>query len=213
MSVVVLLPVLGRPHRVSPVLKSIRNATRPPRRALFLCDPGDVPTQDAIARAGGEMLSPGGSYAHKINVGVRATTEPLIFLGADDLHFHPGWLDTATLRMVGGVGVVGTNDLGNQRVVAGEHATHSLIARWYAELGTIDEPEQLLHEGYHHNFVDDELIGTAKARGAWAFAHDSIVEHLHPLWGKADDDEVYRQGRERFRSDQRRHHRRRALWT
>ena len=36
-------------------------------------------------------------------------------------------------------GVVGTNDLSSKRVMAGTHATHALITREYAELGTIDD--------------------------------------------------------------------------
>ena len=33
-----------------------------------------------------------GDYAAKINEGYRRSTEPLIFLGAIDIRFTPGWL-------------------------------------------------------------------------------------------------------------------------
>lgn len=214
MIVSILVPVLGRPHRVRPLVESIRAATPQPHEILFLADPGDRPTQDAVALVGGcRLLSPGGSYAHKINAGVRATDTPFVLLAADDLVFHPGWLDAAIALMSDQVGVVGTQDLGNRRVIAGEHATHSLVARWYAQLGSIDDPTVLLHEGYGHNFVDDELVATAKKRGAWAFAHDSVVEHHHPNWGKAQPDEIYAKGQAMFRRDRRTHFRRRRLWT
>jgi hypothetical protein len=29
----------------------------------------------------------------------------------------------------------------------------------------------------------------------------SIVEHLHPYWNKADDDDIYRKGRETMDAD------------
>jgi hypothetical protein len=135
---------------------------------------------------------PVGDYARKINAGCRATTEELLFLGADDLHFHPGWLEAAAAKLAPGIGVVGTNDLGSPRVVAGEHATHSLVTRAYADQhGAIDRPGEILHEGYPHEYVDDELVGTAKHRCAWAMALDSHVEHLHPDHDKAPWDELY----------------------
>jgi glycosyltransferase involved in cell wall biosynthesis len=211
--VAILVPVLNRPQNVAPLLASIEAATPFEYRVLFICDPDDRAEQDAIAQAGGSMISPGGNYATKINTGIQATTEPLIFTGADDLAFHPGWLQQAAPLMSDTVGVVGTNDLCNGRVIAGEHSTHSLVARWYAELGTIDEPGKLLHEGYLHEFVDDELVETAKHREAYAHAHLAIVEHLHPQVGKAPMDDLYAAQRIRMRHGRKTYYRRRPLWT
>lgn len=80
--------------------------------------------------------------------------------------------------------------------MCGNHSTHTLFRRDYVEnFGTIDEPGKVLHEGYGHCFCDDEAIATAQARGVYAHAFDSIVEHLHPLVKKAPDDETYKLGR------------------
>lgn len=207
-----LVPVLDRPHRVQPLLESIDLATPEPFRVLFLCDPDDQAEQAAVRTVGADMLICGGSYARKINAGVKATDEPLIFLGADDLHFHPGWLTAAAARVAGRISVVGTQDLGNRRVRRGQHATHSLVTRAYTHLGTIDEPGCLLHEGYHHNFVDDEFVGTAKARRVWAFEHRSVVEHLHPNWTGAESDATYDRGQRSFELDRRHFRERRHLW-
>ena len=71
-----------------------------------------------------------------------------------------------------------------------------------------------MHEGYRHNFCDTEMVETAKARGAWRFAADSIVEHVHPNWHtEIETDETYRLGRSGFIRDQTLYHRRRRLWT
>lgn len=199
---VILIPVLGRPARVAQLVASIKAATPEPHRVLFIADPDDTPTLEAIAAAGAEVITPGGSYARKINAGIAATSEPLIFLAADDLTFHPGWLTAAAAKLTDRIGVVGTNDLANPRVISGQHATHSLVARWYADLGHHDGPG-LLHEGYRHNFVDDELVATARARGAWAVAADAHVEHHHPCWGTAEVDATYERGRQHFRLDRR----------
>lgn len=216
MKVVVIVPMLGRAHRVTPLLQSIRETSD--ARVVFVCSPDDTKVHDAIDAEGSERIEVDGpnpgDYARKINAGYRHTTEPLLFLGADDLLFHPGWLEASTAQLVDGIGVVGTNDLGSPRVCRGEHATHSLVTRTYADqFGTIDEPGTVLHEGYPHEFVDDELVGTAKHRGAWAFAKDSHVEHLHPSWGKAPMDELYAQQKARMTIGRQIYARRRHLWT
>lgn len=213
MRLVVLVPVLGRPHRVAPLVASIAHATPERHRVLFIADPTDTDTIQAVQASGAGLLIHGGSWARKINAGVRATTEPLIFLGADDLEFHPGWLEAAAARLEGGVRVVGVNDLGHRRVRGGKHATHFLVARDYVERGSIDDPGRLIHEGYAHNFCDDEFVATAKRRGVIAFATDAVVEHLHPDFDRAPDDDTYRLGRSRMDADRRLYRRRRALWA
>jgi glycosyltransferase involved in cell wall biosynthesis len=198
----ILVPVLGRPHRVRPLLNSIAEATAADHRVLFLTDP-----KDALEH---ELWAVGGNYASKINAGVRVTDEPFVFLAADDLNFHPGWFENAKALLDGPVGVVGVNDLIDRNR---DHATHFLMARWYAQLPTIDQEPGPVQEAYTHWFCDDELIATARNRGAYAYAEDSHVEHLHPMVGKADDDDTYRQGRQGWRLDRRLFNERQALWT
>ncbi len=214
---VVLVPMLGRAHRVAPLLASL-HAASPGVRVLFCCTFGDVDVHAAVDAVGAERLdvprSPVGDYARKINAGYRATKEPLLFTGACDLKFHPGWLDAAKAHLADGIGVVGTNDLGNPRVLAGEHATHSLITRDYADRhGTIDGPGQVLAECYPHEYVDDELIGTAQMRHAFAMAMDSVVEHEHPDWGKAPFDSLYLGQNRRMALGRRVYNRRRWRWA
>lgn len=216
MSVAILVPLLRRPHRVAPLVESIEAATPEEHRTLFLCTTTDQAVIDAVDAVHGERLLVDympGDYARKINAGYRATTEPLMFLAADDLRFHAGWLQAATAALTGQVGVVGTNDLCSKRVMRGEHSTHSLVTRAYVdEFGTIDEPGKVLHEGYPHEFVDDELVQTAISRGAFVSARDSVVEHLHPMVGKAPMDDLYAQQAARMKSGRRLYQRRVRLW-
>lgn len=222
--VAIVVPVLRRPHRVAPLVESIEAATPEPHEIAFVATGGDTPEIDAILEAAAELrsivlhvLPPNrvGDYARKINHAARVSSTPFLFLGADDLDFRPGWLAAALELMEDPtIFVVGTADLSpTDRARAGEHSTHCLIRRSYVdEFGTIDEPGKLLHEGYAHEYVDDELVGTAKARGAWAFAERSIVEHLHPNWGKAPTDPLYRQQRRRMEASRPLFLRRRGLW-
>jgi glycosyltransferase involved in cell wall biosynthesis len=209
--VVIIVPVLRRPQNVRRVLASVRE-TAPKARVLFVADPDDEAEHQAIRDARAEMLIVQGNYAKKINCAVHQTTEALIFQGADDLRFHPGWLEAAKSRFTRGIGVVGTNDLCSKRVMAGLHSTHSLITREYAQLGTIDDPTRLLHEGYRHEFVDDEFVQTAIFRNAFAHSPDSIVEHLHPWVGKAPMDELYAKAGRRLLVGRLRYLWRRRLW-
>jgi glycosyltransferase involved in cell wall biosynthesis len=210
---VILVPVLRRPHRVRPLLRSIRRTTPRPYRVLFIADPGDEAEQDAVRDAGGELLIVAGNYARKINAGIDASCERLILTGADDVQFHRGWLEAAVAHLRGTVMVVGTNDLCNPLTMRGEHATHFLVDRRYVKQGTIDEPGKLMHEGYPHEYVDNELVATAKARGVWAWAQDSIVEHLHPNVGKAPIDDLYAASRQRMRAGRAIFNSRRHLWA
>lgn len=226
-STLIIIPVLGRPHRARLVFDSIEDTTPEPHRVLFVANESDTDEIDAVrAIPGAELMvmegrhrpvdweRQPGDWAKKINRAYRESTEPLLFLAADDLLFHAGWLKAAQAKLRKGIGVVGTNDLGSPRVIAGLHATHVLVTREYAtKFGTVDGPGQVLVECYPHEFVDDELVGTAKMRQAWAFAFDSHVEHLHPSWGKASrNDPIYRLQRDRMKVGRFIYEQRKAKW-
>ncbi len=218
--VVVVVPVLNRPERVGPLADSFdASLVKVKARLLFVACSEDRGEVEALWAAGvdtlvieGQRLP--GDYARKINEGAAFTREPWLFLGADDLRFHRGWAEAAlTVARETGKRVVGTADLGNPSVLRGRHSTHSLVARSYIEeRGTIDQPGIVLHEGYDHQYVDNEFVETAKARDEWAFAGESVVEHLHPHWGKGEHDSTYALAVAQSRLDHRRFVRRRNLW-
>lgn len=218
-SVAVLVPVLGRPHRADPVARSIRES-EPRATPLFLCSPEDDAEIAECRRVAWTLVmkweAGHGDYARKMNFGylhARNLGFEWVFLGADDLVFHPGWFD-ACLRAhdSGDFCVVGTNDLGNTRVVRGHHSTHTLVHTDYLDCGTADEDGLILHEGYGHQFVDDEFIQTAMGRHTYVHARDAQVEHLHPNWGKGGDDATYRKGAASFEADRLLYEDRQPLW-
>lgn len=223
--IVILVPVLGRPQNVAPLLESIRAAGD--HRTLFIVSPHDREEREAITREGGLYVDAPfevgpGDYARKINYAAHGLKDHVwewdwILTGADDLRFHPGWAEAA-LRVAHEefrAAVIGTNDLANPRVMKGKHATHSLVSRHYIEAyGTVDEPGKVLHEGYPHEFVDDELVETAKWRGMWAFARDSHVEHMHPHFRpEIPTDDLYDQFDERMMRGRRIFRQRQRLWS
>jgi len=187
--VAILVPVLDRPHRIAPLLENIAQATDLPYRVIFAAS--DQPTIDELDRLGAEYLvdegGDEGSYPKRINRLFAATTEPYVLLAADDLSFRPGWLQAALRAMEQVNGVVGINDLFNMAGV------HFFVSRDYINTlgGCIDEPGVVLHEGYRHCYCDDEFRHTAKARKRWIFAHDAVIEHLHPGADKSASDATY----------------------
>lgn len=199
-AVAILVPVLNRPHQIERMMVDVEESLESPYRLLFVADAADGYELRALRRLQADHIvvpRPRRSYACKINDGVRATDERLIFMAADDVHFHPGWLEAAweLIRTRPDVEVVGTNDGGvNPRVAAGDASVHTLLTRTYALRGTIDNPGVVLHEGYPHEYVDDEFVGTARFRGAYAHAHASVVEHLHPYTKLVPVDNTYRRG-------------------
>ena len=197
-------------------MANIREVT-PHAAVCFICSPGDEAEIEAIAAIDDERTmyvvvhwEPGqGDFAKKHNqtyaqaVGSDGTDGLLLFplfqpgwefycVGADDLTFHPGWYDTClAAHERTGACVIGTKDLGNQRTMNGWHSTHFLVHRDYLECGTVDEKGKLFHEGYSHEFCDDECIATARMRRTYS-PSQAIVEHNHPDWGKAAWDDTYR---------------------
>ena len=195
--VAVIVPVMKRPGNAAPFMRSLRASTGL-ATVYAIADSDDTETIAAWENAGATVvIGDAVTFAKKVNLGYRKTGEPWLFLTGDDVKFHPGWLDHAQhVANILEAFVVGTNDLGNPRVMAGEHATHLLVKRSYVdEVGASwDGPGVVAHEAYRHWFVDDELVTAAKQRGVWQMALGSIVEHLNPLWGKAENDEVYELG-------------------
>jgi hypothetical protein len=210
MGIDVLVPVLGRPQNVAPLLESLA-VTRVEHRVFFICSPGDSEQIAACEVSGHPTLivnwTPNrGDYAKKINWGFEQTDAEWVFQGADDLRFYPDW-DVAALRCARQreKQVIGTNDMHNPQVKRGIHATHFLIARSYIEEqgGTFDDSGAIFCEKYDHQYVDLEFCETARRRGAWFYCRNSVVEHLHPHWGLAEQDETYKKAMRRTGQDRR----------
>jgi hypothetical protein len=203
----VIVPVLNRPQNVEPLMTSLRASTGL-ARAAFVCEGDDTEEIDAVIANGGHvMVDPGAhTFAEKVNYAYRSIDKPApwLLLVGDDVRFRPGWLDHAQdVARRYKANVVGTNDLANPRVVAGQHATHPMIRRSYVdEVGASwDGPGVVCHEGYRHWYVDDEIVTAARQRGTFQAALGSEVEHLHPIVGKAEPDEVYAAGDKSAKAD------------
>jgi hypothetical protein len=205
----VIVPVLNRPQNAATFMRTLRASTGL-ATVYAICEDGDLLTKEAWRNAGAQVIvqdvNRPGTFACKANDGFAATTEPFVFLVGDDVEFRAGWLDHAQfVARQQQAAVVGTNDQTNPRVMIGDHATHMLVDRQYVleQGGSWDGPGVLCHEGYKHWFVDDELVTAAKQRDLFAAALGSVVQHNHPIAGRAQLDDTYRKGSASMEEDQR----------
>lgn len=110
-------------------------------------------------------------------------------LGADDLVFHPGWLEMA-LRVVEltGAQVVGFDDGGHTCIE--QYAPHYMCSRWWAE-----ETQEgfFVPPVYKSWWFDREVCERAREMGLYTAATGAVLEHKHPDWKTAPMDETYRQ--------------------
>jgi hypothetical protein len=204
----VLVPVLGRPQNVVPLVESIVATTSVDFSIIFICTTGDRAQIDACKETGARILTIKGGrseYPRKMNTAFRKTDREFCLLGADDLEFEDEWdLKALACAQTTNAGVIGTNDCFNPYVMEGKFSTHPLVRRRYVEThgAALDGPGILCHEGYDHNYTDLELSELAQKRGEWAFCPESRVCHRHPGMLSKERDETYKKGFRQFKRDQ-----------
>jgi hypothetical protein len=215
-SIAVIVPVYRRPHRVQPLLESF-HATNPDAHILFVASPEDreeLKALDGIPHLVMPDRRRSGDWARKVNHGYRSTDDEWILACGDDVNFGRRWDHYLMLwHERTGKRVIGTSDMNPRADAKGIYSPHPCIHRSYAdELGSIDRPGEIMHEGYDHNYPDRELAATAIARGEWAFCKRAVLEHLHPAFSKTPPDATYRLGMRQFGRDGRLFRERSKRW-
>jgi hypothetical protein len=204
--IAVIVPAMRRPQNVAPLMRSLEASTDR-ATAYFVCDHGDTDQIKAVLDTDAQFVinwSSSTTFATKCNLGYRETEEPWLLFVGDDVHFHPGWVEAALAAGEYGA-FVSTNDMGNPRVMAGRHATHPMVARWWLDQhgATWDGPGAVCHQGYRHWYVDNEWTAVALNAGQFVYAEDAKIEHMHPVWDKGDSDEIYTLGQASAHADSR----------
>lgn len=177
----ILVPTLDRPHRVMTVMENIHEVTPKPHRILWCASDEE---SIRLLRVAGEWVLDDSSetdrrYVTRMNKLVPHVGDArTIFFGSDDVKFRPYWFESAISVMSRmGVSVVVPNDLHNP------NGTAALMKTSYLERAVFDAPGLAFHPGYIHNFADNEQFYTAMLQKDFAYAVDSVVEHLHPVFG------------------------------
>lgn len=225
MNIDIFIPTFRRSYKLLDYIGHVREVTPLARHIVCIVERDDMDSYH-IARGAGAIVvinhrSP--SYAGSINSAWECLQPDMFFCGADDLRFNPGWLEEALANVTTADHpfhqdtpvVIGTNDIHNQEVARGEHATHYLVSKGYIEHfgGVIDKSAPVLYEGYDHNWTDREFIGTAKLHGSFLPCLTSVVEHLHFTFGLSQMDDTYQKTRRAVDQDQQLYEQRRPLWN
>lgn len=235
-TVSILLPTLGRADRLEGLVANIAEATPAGRwQLIFALDQMDMESWDVLAEIDfTELMGQVGAVACdgtlpvKTNAAYRFSSAPLVLPTADDVVFHDGWLEKV-IEAFEDVGVDGTEQWFRWHVVGvndlspmsnAEHSTMPVIRRAYIESKdyrgcSFEEPGKVFHEGYQHNFVETEVCRLARWRGVWKYEPDAVIEHLHPSWGKREEDATDRKGGlgPSFDRDQKLHEERHNEWS
>lgn len=208
----VLIPTVHRAEKLQPLLDNIAQATAVPHRTYFIAETDDPATKEALWSLTGEHMAVFGRFgscARAMNAGVQASTEPYLFTGNDDLMFHPGWAEAALRELHPPTMAVGTND-GHGRMTCFAMVSRPVLQQ---HSGVFDQPGTLYHPGYASQYVDTEFADYAKHRGLWGEARESITEHLHHDFGKADPGHPnYVKAKATLDGDRATYERRRAAW-
>lgn len=191
--VAILIPTYGRPHRIAPLIENITSVTDMSLvEIVFIVEADDQATIDACESLGVTYLinTRARNYAGAMNTAVRTLQNEFFYASSDDFLYHENWLQPL-LNYSAAYSVVGSNDLGNPAVAQGQLAVAFLIKKSYLSRAVLDSPGDMVHEGYLHNFADTELTQTAISQNEYGYCSESIVEHMHPAFGKGADDNTY----------------------
>ena len=212
--VAILMPTIWRANRMKENVENLYDVTsKDDIDIIFIIEKDDVESIEMSRKLDAITLinQRARNFAGAVNTAVRTLTHNYFFGGSDDFLFHKDWLPPL-LELSKNYGMVGTNDLGNPQVAAGELAVSYLVRRDYVSKACIGNPENLLYEGYMHNFTDTELTETAIYNKEYVYCPDSIVEHMHPAWGKSPVDETYKLQDGTWGPDTQLFFHRRSLW-
>ena len=204
---VVVIPSRGRPESVERMAVAFAETGAdelPVVWSLDVDDPAEEAYRQAVAEwfAFGEVLAIGsGSMVSAINGASRYTIDDLdpyavAVLNDDHLPRTVGWdvEIVKALRDLDPVGLVYPDDglRGEQLATA-----WAVQAAWVTALG------RMVPARVEHLYTDNAVMDLATALGRITYLPHVMIEHMHPLAGKADTDEGYQRvnSRERHTAD------------
>ena len=175
-----------RPDRLAVALASFHDTTATyDVEALVVADLPDV--HEALNGMAHLCVTEPLTAPQAWNLGAAASKAQWFGLGADDLLFHPGWLEAVWPLLQEPWGIIGLDDGADSFNRLG-WATHWLVSRNFCltHMGGVMVPPV-----YAHGMVDVEVCQLAQRLGLFTYAPDALVEHLHPDWDKAERDALY----------------------
>lgn len=191
MSTLVLCPSRGRPDAAKALAASFEETRRDPgSRLVFIVDKDDVRRlrypDPYVVPPHGDM---GGALREAAADPVLVGDATSVGVVGDDCRFRtPGWDVSLDGWLTGHVGIAWPDDGWDHPWSSEEKAAHWWVSRPIFDAFGIAPPT-------HHLFMDDYWAVLAKAADCGRYFPDVLVEHLHPMAGKAPEDDTYRRHR------------------
>lgn len=193
-SISIILPTRGRPEILRRCLESLV-ATAPSVQIVAVVDAGDNETLAVLRDFDGSLpissieSKAGATASEKWNLGAGWTPANTLVFAADDLVFHPEWIEKTTKALKAfpdGSALVGFDELARS-----PHPLHFAVTR-----KLLDEINGglLVVPHYRSWYMDTELCDKARAWGRYIANCGAVVEHKHPMHGTAPIDDLHRSG-------------------
>lgn len=203
----VITPTRGRPGRFAELAAAIRDTAALNTVLIGYVDDDD-PDRDAyLSQAGGLVfivIGPRQTLSGWTNLGARAALfaperpRYLASLGDDHRPRTPGWdrhLVDAIEDQLDGPGIAYGNDL---------YQGAALPTAWVVSADVVDAVGWMMLPACQHMYVDTAVRALGQAAERIVYCPSVIVEHRHPLAGKAGWDASYRESNAaaRYAADQ-----------
>lgn len=183
-----LVPTRGRPGNAAELYEAFRDTTGPEADVLFAVDDDD-PELGAYRALGvplyvGPRLRFGGTLNALAPLsgptGIFATG----YMGDDHRPRTPGW----ALRFLEELDRLGTGMVYGNDLIHGANLPTAIAMT----TDIISSLGYMVPGGLEHLFVDNAHLELGRAIGRITYLPDVIIEHMHPLVGKAAEDDLYR---------------------
>lgn len=202
----VIMPSRGRAEQLVRCLRRLFETTgNHDVSAVVLLDTDDTPSIEAVKALNDPRVVlhiDGGTPIEKWNTGAVIASRlgvQALALGADDLWWGDGWFEAAMrglTHLPDRSGLVGFNEMTGARR---DFSTHYLMTLDYLidyNGGVFACPKYLSY------FIDPEACARAVRAGRYYYAEDCEVEHRHPFWHKANQDDTYQRSAPNYEHDQ-----------
>ena len=118
------------------------------------------------------------------NICFESSSGDIIMYAANDIIFKTKSWDLIVIEnLTKKASLCFGNDLGQKKLSI---ATHGFVTRKFALIN-----KSLLPELFAANFCDTWVTSIARMARCSKFLPHLIIEHMHPAWGKSDQDDTY----------------------
>jgi len=187
MSIVVITPTRGRPHKAADSYKAFLTTRQDPTSEMVFVVDKDDDTWDDYVKAKVPMVTydhEGGGMGPPMNVAALDYADKcsiIGFIGDDHRFVSMGW-DVAIGRTLSNGGMAYGNDLARQDIPTAVFISSDIVKA----LGWFCLP------GAKHLYLDNTWAQVGREAGCLTYLPDVIIEHVHAFFGKAEMDEGYR---------------------